>query len=107
MHNQQLSRDKKLCVCVPIWGSQVMKDGRGNMGLVDFSCLEDMQTALRKLDNSEFRNPFDKCTIRVREDRAGNGGGGGRGRSRSRSRSPRSRSRQVAGPCGVGRLSLL
>ncbi|GFH27949.1 uncharacterized protein HaLaN_26349 [Haematococcus lacustris] len=45
--------------------TQVMKDGRGgNMGLVDFSTADNMQTALRKLDQSEFRNPFDKTTIR-------------------------------------------
>eukprot|EP01036_Dinobryon_divergens_P006459 gene6459-8584_t len=44
---------------------------------------EDMETAVRKLDDTEFKNPFDKTYIRVKYDRKG---------SRSRSRDSRSRS---------------
>eukprot|EP00639_Heterosigma_akashiwo_P018977 CAMPEP_0206396452 /NCGR_PEP_ID=MMETSP0294-20121207/22796_1 /ASSEMBLY_ACC=CAM_ASM_000327 /TAXON_ID=39354 /ORGANISM="Heterosigma akashiwo, Strain CCMP2393" /LENGTH=264 /DNA_ID=CAMNT_0053851191 /DNA_START=5 /DNA_END=796 /DNA_ORIENTATION=+ len=64
-------------------------DGRGN-GLIEYSTLDDMEYALRKLDDSEFRNPFDTVYIRVKEDpdNAYPGGpgdrGGGGGRSRSR-----------------------
>jgi arginine/serine-rich splicing factor 1/9 len=37
-----------------------MKDGsRGMLGLIDFASRSDMETALRKLDDSEFRNPYD------------------------------------------------
>ncbi len=60
----------------------VKQGGRDAIGLVDFATQEDMDNAIRKLDDSEFRNPFDKCTIRVREDRDRDGGaGGGGGRS--------------------------
>jgi len=40
---------------------QVMRDGRDNMGLVDFAYEDDLLTALDKLDKSEFKNPFDRC----------------------------------------------
>jgi hypothetical protein len=38
-----------------------MRDGRDNMGLVDFAYEDDLLTALDKLDKSEFKNPFDRC----------------------------------------------
>jgi splicing factor, arginine/serine-rich 1 len=60
-----------------------MRDGRGMLGLVDYTSVEDMKRAIRKLDDTEFRNPFDRGYVRVREDKD----------NRSRSRSPRSRSR--------------
>lgn len=65
--------------------AQVFRDGSG---IVDFTNYEDMQYAIRKLDDSKFRNPFSRSYIRVKEDR----GSGSRRRSvtRSRSRSPRS-----------------
>ncbi len=53
------------------------------------------ESAIRKLDDTEFKNPFDKCYIRVKEDKGDRGGGGGRKRSPSRSRS-RSRDRKRA-----------
>lgn len=76
-----------------------MRDRDGMMGLVDYASYEDMKHAIRKLDDSEFRNPFDKAYIRVREDRGGRYSVSrslsmSRSRSRSRSRSgTRSRSR--------------
>lgn len=79
--------------------AQVMRDRDGMMGLVDYASYEDMKHAIRKLDDSEFRNPFDKAYIRVREDRGGRYSVSrslsmSRSRSRSRSRSgTRSRSR--------------
>eukprot|EP00803_Ostreobium_quekettii_P011316 evm.model.scf_21EXC.21 EVM.evm.TU.scf_21EXC.21 scf_21EXC:199623-202678(-) len=75
-----------------------MRDRDGMMGLVDYASYEDMKHAVRKLDDSEFRNPFDKSFIRVREDRGGRSPRSPRSpvssRSRSRSHSrTRSRSR--------------
>ena len=51
-------------------------------------CMPDSLAALktcvqlwcRKLDDTEFRNPFDRAYVRVVEDREGGGGGGGGGR---------------------------
>eukprot|EP00250_Pteridium_aquilinum_P005169 c15305_g1_i1 orf=331-1224(-) len=70
--------------------AQVFRDGRGLVGIVDYTNYDDMRYAIRKLDDSEFRNPFSRKYIRVREDRSN---GGRRSYSRSRSRSfTRSRS---------------
>ncbi|KAG9156962.1 hypothetical protein Leryth_009017 [Lithospermum erythrorhizon] len=63
--------------------SQVFREGSGTTGIVDYNSYEDMKYAVRKLDDSEFRNAFSKSFIRVKEYD-----------SRSKSRSPsRSRSR--------------
>eukprot|EP00300_Choanocystis_sp_HF-7_P004004 c13050_g1_i2.p1 GENE.c13050_g1_i2~~c13050_g1_i2.p1 ORF type:complete len:257 (-),score=21.06 c13050_g1_i2:35-805(-) len=65
--------------------TDVFRDGTG---VVEFSRKEDMEYAIRKLDRSEIRNPFDRAEIRVREDRRS-------GSPRSDSRSPsRDRSRE-------------
>jgi len=72
----------------------VFSDRHGMMGIVDYATKDDLKYALRKLDDTEFRNPFEKCYIRVKEDTRG---GEPRGRSRSRSRS-RSRTRRRAPP---------
>ena len=63
-------------------------DGAGN-GTVEYSNPEDMENAVRKLDDTEFKNPYDHAYIRVRLAKSG---GGSRSASRSRSVS-RSRSR--------------
>ncbi|GMG99745.1 hypothetical protein Nepgr_001585 [Nepenthes gracilis] len=63
--------------------AQVFRDRGGMTGIVDYTHYEDMKRAIRKLDDSEFRNAFSRSYIRVREYD-----------SRSLSRSPyRSRSR--------------
>ncbi|GAA0152145.1 RNA splicing factor [Lithospermum erythrorhizon] len=68
--------------------SQVFREGSGTTGIVDYNSYDDMKYAVRKLDDSEFRNAFSKSIIRVKEhDR--------RSRSRSRSRSY-SRGRSVS-----------
>ncbi|KJH43308.1 hypothetical protein DICVIV_10678 [Dictyocaulus viviparus] len=77
--------------------------GRDGTGVVEFTRLDDMKYALRKLDDTKFRSHEGETGyIRVRED---NTNGGSRGRSRSRSRSarrsspkysPRSQSRSVS-----------
>ncbi|GBG73052.1 hypothetical protein CBR_g12769 [Chara braunii] len=76
--------------------AQVFRDGNGTVGIVDYNSYEDMKHAVRKLDDSEFRNPFAKSYIRVREDR------GSYYSSRSRSRSP-SRDRDRSHSCSRSR----
>ncbi|MCO5609384.1 hypothetical protein L7F22_063610 [Adiantum nelumboides] len=63
--------------------AQVFREGGGTVGIVDYTNYEDMKYAIRKLDDSEFRNRYSRAFIRVQEDR-------GRGNSR-RSYSPRPR----------------
>ncbi|GAB2218699.1 hypothetical protein Drorol1_Dr00001926, partial [Drosera rotundifolia] len=66
--------------------SDVYRDRGGMSGVVDYTNYEDMKRAIRKLDDTEFRNAFGRAYIRVREYDSGK-------RSRSRSLSPaRSRS---------------
>ncbi|KAL0794706.1 hypothetical protein Bca101_066083 [Brassica carinata] len=68
--------------------SEVFRDRGGMSGVVDYSNYDDMKYAIRKLDDSEFRNAFSRAYIRVREYV-----------SRSVSRSPyysRSRSRSYS-----------
>lgn len=68
--------------------AEVSRDSEGTFGLVDYTNSEDMKYAIRKLDDTEFRNPWARTTIRVRKYE------GSPNRSRSRSRSlSRSRSR--------------
>ena len=64
--------------------TNVVRDRGGAVGIVEFETAEDLDRAIRKLDDTEFRNPFDRGYIRIQED---DGARGGRGRSRSRSRS--------------------
>ena len=73
-------------VCTPNYVN-VFRDRGGVLGVVEFDSPEDLARAIRKLDDTEFRNPFERAYIRVVDDSdATKGGGGGRGRSRSRSR---------------------
>jgi arginine/serine-rich splicing factor 1/9 len=68
--------------------SEVYREGGGTVGIVDYTNYDDMKYAIKKLDDSEFRNAFSKGHIRVKEY------DGKRARSYSRSRSPsRSRSK--------------
>uniref|UniRef100_A0A7N0T7G5 RRM domain-containing protein n=1 Tax=Kalanchoe fedtschenkoi TaxID=63787 RepID=A0A7N0T7G5_KALFE len=72
--------------------SQVFRDGKGTTGIVDYTNYEDMKYAIKKLDDSEFRNAFSRGYVRVKEYDSK------RDRSKSRSRSlsrgsSRSRSR--------------
>ncbi|PIO70489.1 hypothetical protein TELCIR_07659 [Teladorsagia circumcincta] len=71
--------------------ADVARDGTGT---VEFTRLDDMKYALKKLDDTKFRSHEGETGyIRVREDTSGGGSerGGGGGRGRSRSRSPRGR----------------
>ncbi|OMO86731.1 hypothetical protein CCACVL1_09491 [Corchorus capsularis] len=66
--------------------SQVFRDRGGMRGIVDYTNYDDMKYAIRKLDDSEFRNAFSRAYIRVKEYDSR------RSYSRSPSRSPYSRS---------------
>ncbi|XP_038683607.1 serine/arginine-rich splicing factor SR34B-like isoform X2 [Tripterygium wilfordii] len=72
--------------------SQVFRDGSGTTGVVDYANYDDMKYALKKLNNSEFRNAFSRSYVRVKEYDSKSSPGHPRGRSDSRSHS-RSRSR--------------
>ncbi|CAN7089295.1 unnamed protein product, partial [Brassica rapa subsp. narinosa] len=73
--------------------SQVFRDGRGTTGIVDYTSYEDMKYAIKKLDDTEFRNAFSRGYVRVREyDSRKDSRSPSRGRSYSKSRS-RSRGR--------------
>ncbi|KAL7198946.1 hypothetical protein ACSBR2_021272 [Camellia fascicularis] len=71
--------------------SQVFRDGSGTTGIVDYTNYDDMKYAIRKLDDSEFRNAFTRAIVRVREYKSSRSRSQSRSRSYSRSRS-RSRS---------------
>ncbi|CAL0308556.1 unnamed protein product [Lupinus luteus] len=47
--------------------SQVFHERGGMTGIVDYTNYDDMRYAIRKLDDSEFRNAFSRSYIRVRE----------------------------------------
>ncbi|XP_039135076.1 serine/arginine-rich splicing factor SR34A-like [Dioscorea cayenensis subsp. rotundata] len=65
--------------------AQVFRDRDGTVGLVDYTNHEDMKYAIRKLDDTEFRNPWARSYIRVKIYE----GSRSPSRSRSKSRSPR------------------
>ncbi|KAK8520220.1 hypothetical protein V6N13_031317 [Hibiscus sabdariffa] len=68
--------------------SQVFRDRGGLTGIVDYTNYDDMKYAIRKLDDSLFRNAFSRAYIRVEEYDSSYDSR----RSYSRSRSPYSRS---------------
>ncbi|KAL0730514.1 hypothetical protein Bca4012_026607 [Brassica carinata] len=76
--------------------SQVYRDGRGTTGIVDYTSYEDMKYAIKKLDDTEFRNAFSRGYVRVREYDSRSPS---RGRSYSKSRS---RSLVAAAEAGAG-----
>ncbi|XWS31727.1 hypothetical protein CRYUN_Cryun23aG0100500 [Craigia yunnanensis] len=69
--------------------SQVFRDGSGTTGIVDYNNYDDMKYAIKKLDDSEFRNAFSRAYVRVREydSKRDPSRSPSRGRSLSRSRS--------------------
>ncbi|XP_059298035.1 serine/arginine-rich-splicing factor SR34-like isoform X1 [Lycium ferocissimum] len=87
--------------------SQVFREGSGTTGIVDYTNYDDMKYAIKKLDESEFRNAFSRSTIRVKEHDSrsrsrsrsysrGKSGSRSRSRSRSRSKSPKAKSSKRA-----------
>lgn len=85
--------------------AEVSRDRDGTYGLVDYTTYEDMKAAIRKLDDTEFRNPWTRAFIRVKKFDSSpsrsrsRSHSRGRSRSLSRSRSPRKdrRSRSKSG----------
>ncbi|XP_042436780.1 serine/arginine-rich splicing factor SR34A-like isoform X2 [Zingiber officinale] len=69
--------------------AQVFRDGDGVMGLVDYTNSEDMKYAIRKLDDTEFKNPWSRSYIRVKSYERSKSRSPGSSRSPSRSRGPR------------------
>ncbi|KAL0584691.1 hypothetical protein ABG067_005428 [Albugo candida] len=61
-------------------------DKRGD-GIVDFKHYDDMKYAIKRLDDTKFRNRFDRAYVRVRQLRGKRSQSPGRSRSRSQSRS--------------------
>lgn len=95
--------------------AQVFKDDRGTTGIVDYTNYDDMKYAIRKLDDSEFRNAFSRAYIRVKEydSRRSLSRSRSRSYSKSISRSPsysqsrsRSRSRSISPRPKASRHSL-
>ncbi|XP_026449478.1 serine/arginine-rich-splicing factor SR34-like isoform X3 [Papaver somniferum] len=74
--------------------SQVYREGSvsSTIGVVDYTNYDDMKYAIRKLDDSEFRNAFSRAYVRVKEYDSRRS----LSRSRSRSSSLRSRSRSYS-----------
>jgi splicing factor, arginine/serine-rich 1 len=66
--------------------TNVVRDRDGLMGVAEFESFDDMDRAIRKLDDTEFRNPYGHAYVRIYEDSSRGRGGGGRDRSRSRDR---------------------
>lgn len=101
--------------------TNVVRERGELVGEVDFATADEMRYAVRKLDDTEFRNPFDKCYIRVQEDRRGGRDAdrshrdhhrdsrrSRRSHSRDRRRSPsssRSASRSTSPPAKKGKRS--
>ncbi|XP_041017322.1 serine/arginine-rich-splicing factor SR34-like isoform X3 [Juglans microcarpa x Juglans regia] len=80
--------------------SQVFREN-GTTGVVDYTNYEDMKYAVKKLDDSEFRNAFSRAYVRVREydSKRDASRSPSRGRSYSRGKShsrSRSRSRSIS-----------
>ncbi len=71
-------------------------DSHGD-GVVDYSNRDDMERAVDKLDDTEFKNPYDSTFIRVKIANGGSSSSssssGGKKRSPSRSPSPAARDR--------------
>ncbi|GAY40945.1 hypothetical protein CUMW_055660 [Citrus unshiu] len=77
--------------------SQVFRDGSGTTGIVDYTNYDDMKHAIKKLDDSEFRNAFSRAYVRSPKAKSSR-----RSPDRSRSRSA-SRSRSGSKPRSLSR----
>ncbi|PIN15636.1 Alternative splicing factor ASF/SF2 (RRM superfamily) [Handroanthus impetiginosus] len=74
--------------------SEVYRDRDGMRGIVDYTNYDDMKYAIKKLDDSLFKNQFSRAYIRVEEYDSR------RSYSRSHSSSPFSRSRSLSRSSG-------
>lgn len=55
--------------CVKPCFTDVYRDRGEAVGVAEFETMEDMRTAIRRLDDTEFKNPFEKTYIRITEVR--------------------------------------
>ncbi|XP_056857399.1 serine/arginine-rich splicing factor SR34A-like [Raphanus sativus] len=77
--------------------AEVTRDSDGTYGVVDYTNYDDMKYAIRKLDDTEFRNPWARGYIRVKKYESSQSRSPSRSRSRSRSRGRgRSPSRSIS-----------
>ncbi|KAF8047555.1 hypothetical protein N665_2951s0003, partial [Sinapis alba] len=74
-----------------IYFSQVYRDGRGTTGIVDYTSYEDLKYAIKKFNDTEFRNAFSQYDSRRDSRSPSNGRSYSKSCSRSRSRSRRRR----------------
>ncbi|GAB2231250.1 hypothetical protein Drorol1_Dr00027539 [Drosera rotundifolia] len=79
-----------MCRAGDVCFSQIFNDDAGTNGIVDYISYDDMKNAIRKLDDSEFRNAFGRAYVRVKEYKGST--------SKSCSRSP-ARSRSYSRSC--------
>ncbi|XP_074562018.1 serine/arginine-rich splicing factor SR30-like isoform X2 [Curcuma longa] len=86
--------------------SEVFRDGGGTVGIVDYTNYDDMKYAIKKLDDSEFRNAFSRAYIRVKEYDSKRSLSRSRSRSRSYSKSASSRSRSKSPRAKLTRRSV-
>ncbi|WIA28221.1 hypothetical protein OEZ86_010779 [Tetradesmus obliquus] len=56
--------------------TDVYRDRGEAVGVAEFETMDDMLYAIKKLDDTEFKNPFEKSYIRLVEDNSGGRGGG-------------------------------
>ncbi|KAJ0746811.1 putative RNA recognition motif domain, nucleotide-binding alpha-beta plait domain superfamily [Helianthus annuus] len=68
------------------WRCLFFASFQGTTGIVDYTNYDDMKYAIRKLDDSEFRNAFSRGFIRVKEYDSSRSRNRNRSRSYSRSR---------------------
>ncbi len=61
-----LSQDHFRQVVKPCF-TEVYRDRGEAIGVAEFETMEDMRTAIRRLDDTEFKNPFEKSYIRIIE----------------------------------------
>ncbi|KAG2311560.1 hypothetical protein Bca52824_023117 [Brassica carinata] len=75
--------------------AEVTRDRDGAYGVVDYTNYDDMKYAIRKLDDTEFKNPWARGYIRVKKYESSQSRSPSRSRSRSRGHG-RSRSRSIS-----------
>lgn len=53
--------------CVKPCFTDVYRERGEAVGVAEFETMEEMRTAIRRLDDTEFKNPFEKSYIRIVE----------------------------------------
>ncbi|XWS61408.1 hypothetical protein CRYUN_Cryun07bG0123700 [Craigia yunnanensis] len=77
--------------------TEISRDSDGTFGIVDYTNYDDMKYSIRKLDDTEFKNPWARAYIRVKRYESSPSRSRSRSCSRSRSvRRDRSKSRELS-----------